>query len=119
MVFAMPVLAPPEWLARQFLLAQTRGHLKWVVACLRGELDLGGQKEVALDKLPQLSMPTLLIWGVNDLVVPSYHASAAAARLQKGRVVTIPGAGHLPHVEQPKILLTALGEFLAGETANS
>lgn len=115
--FAQPLLAPPKWLAQQYLLAQIPGHLEGVVSCLRGELDLMGQRAVVLDELPRLTMPTLVVWGTNDMVIPSYHATAAVARLKNCRLVMIPNCGHLPQVEQPDMFLTALSQFLAEQGA--
>ncbi len=114
LAFGHPLLAPPEWLAQQYRLAQTPGHLHGAVACLRGELDLAGQREVVLDELPRLEVPTLVVWGANDLVVPSYHATAAAARLKNGRLVLMPNCGHLPHVQRPGVFVDTLNQFLAG-----
>ncbi len=107
------LLAPPNWLAQQYLLAQTPGHLQGLVACLRGELDLTGQREVLLDELPRLMMPTLIVWVANDIIIPSYHATAATNRIKNCRLVMIPNCGHLPHVERPDMFVTALGHFLA------
>jgi pimeloyl-ACP methyl ester carboxylesterase len=116
LAFAFPPLAPPAWLALQYRLAQTPGHLQGTVACLRGELNLWGQREVFLDELPGLKMPTLVVWGANDMVVPSYQARAAASRLGNGRLVLIPNCGHLPQVERPDRFVAALGRFLADHT---
>ncbi len=117
LVFTHPLRAPPAWLAGQYRLAQTPGHLHGAVACLRGELDLAGQREVVLDELPRLTMPTLVVWGANDRVVPSYQATAAAARLKNSRLVLIPNCGHLPQVERPDMFLGALSQFLNGTGA--
>ncbi len=117
---ACPLLAPPAWMAYQYRLAQTPGHLEGQLACLRGELDLVGQREVFLDELPSLEMPTLVVWGTNDAVIPGYQAMAAAARLKKGWLVWIPNCGHLAQVERPDRFVAALGPFLAdhaGDTA--
>lgn len=117
LAFALPLLAPPDWLAQQYRLAVTPGHLQGAVACLRGELDLAGQREVFLDELPRLPMPTLVVWGMNDMVIPSYQAVAAADRLKNGRLVLIPNCGHLPQVEQPDRFVAALRPFLAEQGA--
>jgi len=111
--FAYPLLAPPAWLAYQYRLAQTPGHLEGTLACLRGELDLVGQREVFLDELPRLEMPTLVVWGTNDMILPSCQARAAASRLKNGRLVSIPYCGHSPHMERPDRFVAALGPFLA------
>ncbi len=113
--FARPLLAPPAWLAQHYRLAQTPGHLEGQVACLRGELDLGGQREVLLDELPSLPMPTLIIWGANDITLPSYQARSAATRLKNGQLALIPNCGHTVHVERPERFVAALGGFLADQ----
>jgi pimeloyl-ACP methyl ester carboxylesterase len=113
LAFTLPLLAPSDWLAQQYRLALTPGHLQGAVACLRGELSLAGQREVFLDELPRLTMPTLIVWGTNDVVIPSYQATAAAARLKNCRLVLIPNCGHLPQVERPDMFVAALGPFLA------
>ncbi|HEV2610878.1 MAG TPA: alpha/beta hydrolase [Noviherbaspirillum sp.] len=118
--FAHPLQAPPAWYANMARLAQTPGHLHGaVLACLRGELDLVGQRDVVLDDVPRLMMPTLIVWGAYDAVVPSYHASAAMERLVNGRLVTIPDCGHLPHVERPDLFFAAVGDFLNEHVATN
>ncbi len=113
LAFWPPVLAPPTWLAYQYRLTQTLGHLHGTVACLRGELGLAGQREVFLDELPGLETPTLVVWGANDMVIPSQQAKDAVARLENGRLVLIPDCGHLPQVQRPDRFVAALGPFLA------
>jgi pimeloyl-ACP methyl ester carboxylesterase len=67
---------------------------------------------VFLDELPRLTVPTLILWGTNDMVIPSYQALAAASQLKNCRLVLIPNCGHLPHVECPDRFVAALGQFL-------
>lgn len=113
LVLARPLLAPPQWLALHHRLAQIPGHIHGTVACLRGELDLWGQREVLLAELPRLTMPTLVVWGAYDPVVPVQHAHAAVARLAHGRLEVIPDCGHEPQVERPDHFAATLGRFLA------
>ena len=47
------------------------------------------------------------------LVIPSYQASDAAARLRNGRLAWLPGCGHLAHVERPDRFVAVVGRFLA------
>ncbi len=112
LVFARPLLAPPAWLEQQYSQAQIPGHLEGTVACLRGEIGPWGQREVFLDELPRLEMPTLVVWGTRDLVVPHYQARDAASRLKNVRLVSIPYCGHSPHVERPDRFIAALNRFL-------
>ena len=71
-----------------------------------------GQREVLVERLPALEIPTLLVWGTRDRVFPASQARDAAARLQEGSLALIPDCGHMPHVECPDRFLAALDEFL-------
>jgi pimeloyl-ACP methyl ester carboxylesterase len=72
-----------------------------------------GQREVMLDRLPELTMPTLVIWGGRDYVLPPSQAQAAVDRLPHGRLALLADCGHLPHVECPDRFATVLSEWLA------
>jgi pimeloyl-ACP methyl ester carboxylesterase len=76
-----------------------------------------GQREVLLDRLPRLEMPTLILWGARDRVVPLNQARDAATRLRRGSLELVPDCGHLPHVERPDRLAAILDKFL-GEHAS-
>jgi 4,5:9,10-diseco-3-hydroxy-5,9,17-trioxoandrosta-1(10),2-diene-4-oate hydrolase len=98
--------------AEQCRLARSPGYLEAVVAALRAQIDTGGQREVLLDRLPRLQMPTLIVWGASDRVFPESQAREAVARLEQGSLELIPDCGHLPHVERPDAFVAALGRFL-------
>ncbi len=115
LLFARPGRAPKAWVSEQYRLARTPGFLAAQLAALRAELDPLGQREVLLDELPRLPMPTLLVWGERDRVLPVSQARPALARLQKGSLEIIPDCGHLPHVEWPDRFVEALGGFLRND----
>ena len=71
-----------------------------------------GQREVLVDRLPSLKIPTLVVWGERDRVLPCSQAKRAVARLQEGSLALIPDCGHMPHVECPDRFLAVLDEFL-------
>jgi pimeloyl-ACP methyl ester carboxylesterase len=116
LLFARRQQVPPEWLEEQYRLAQLPGFLEAALIALRAHIDLGGQREVLLDRLPRLKMPTLILWGACDRVVPPDQAREAAARLRWGSLELIADCGHLPHVERPDRFAAALDKFL-GEHA--
>ncbi|HXH12521.1 MAG TPA: alpha/beta hydrolase [Alphaproteobacteria bacterium] len=62
-------------------------------------------------RLHRIDVPTLLIWGASDGVVPVAYAEAYRALIPGARLVVIPDAGHLPHVEQPDLLLDRILSF--------
>ena len=113
LLFARPERVPPEWLAEQVRLAQLPGFMEATVAALREQLDLRGQREIVLDQLPRITVPTLIIWGERDRVLPKSQARRAVSQLERGTLALIPDCGHLPQVERPDSFVTVLSRFLA------
>ncbi len=113
--FARPNRAPNEWIDEQQSLALQPGVMQAWGASLRLVVGPAGQQEVMLDQLGRLSMPTLLVWGERDGVVPHCHARHALERLPHGRIHLIADCGHLPQVEQPEEFSRAVRDFLAEE----
>ena len=111
---APPRKVPREWLAEQCRLAQSPGYLEAHLTVLRALVDPGGQREVLVDRLPDLEVPTLVVWGARDRVFPSSQAQDAVARLLNGSLALIPDCGHMPHVECPDRFVAALERFLGG-----
>jgi hypothetical protein len=58
-------------------------------------------------------MPTLLIWGARDAVIPYQHARLAHAAMPGSRLDTFEQAGHFPHHSDPPRFERCLREFLA------
>jgi len=109
-----PGSVPREWLTEQCRLAQSPGYLEAHMTALRALVSPLGQREVLVDRLPSLKIPTLVVWGERDRVFPVSHAKEAAVRLREGSLALIPNCGHMPHVECPDRFLAALDEFLIG-----
>ncbi len=108
---------PKEWLVEHFGVPGVPGFLEATVRVKQVMLSPLGQVDVVLDELPRLTMPTLVLWGANDLVVPVHHGRAAAARLPHARLEVIPDCGHLPQLERPDRFVSALRRFLAEHAA--
>lgn len=62
--------------------------------------------------LQQVTVPTLIIWGRRDRVLPGSHARRHAQALPNARLEWVETAGHLPHEEQPEQVNWLLQEFL-------
>ncbi len=62
--------------------------------------------------LEELSVPTLLITGDNDLIVPTPQTKELAALLPNAELIVIPECGHLAHEEHPELVLEAIAAFL-------
>ncbi|MGB6165914.1 MAG: alpha/beta fold hydrolase [Pseudonocardiaceae bacterium] len=112
MLFAQPWRVPAEFVTEQHALGHRAGHLEAATAMARALFDVNGQRDVLLDQLHTLTMPTLVIWGACDYVLPAYQAQAAVDRLPAGRLSLFPDCGHLPHVECPDRFAAVLSEFL-------
>jgi pimeloyl-ACP methyl ester carboxylesterase len=83
------------------------------LATLRGVVDFRGQRVSAVSKLSSASgVPTLLIWGDRDPVIPVEHGVRAHELLPDSRLVVFPGAGHEPHRFDPE----RFAELVAGTT---
>lgn len=60
------------------------------------------------EHLSGLDLPTLILWGANDQVLPASNGQAAAAVQPSARLVILPQAGHLPHQERPQAVIQAI-----------
>jgi pimeloyl-ACP methyl ester carboxylesterase len=114
LLFAHPASAPREWVEEQRRLTLLPGYLEAHLTALRAQVDPAGQREVLVDQLSLLKMPTLVVWGARDRVFPESQARVAAARLREGSLAIVSECGHMPHVECPDRFLAALDRFLDG-----
>ena len=111
--FARPWQIPQTWLTGQYKVAQLSKFTETTRRCLRHAVSLTGQREVLSDQLPRLRRPTLVMWGIEDKVLPYWQGNVAVARLKKGALKLMSSCGHLPHVEQSKRFVSILGKFLS------
>jgi pimeloyl-ACP methyl ester carboxylesterase len=63
--------------------------------------------------LHRIDVPTLLVWGENDGLVPPRFGAAWRDLVPGATLVVIPQAGHAPFEEQPDAFLAAFADFLA------
>ena len=105
---------PAGWLADQDRLSRRPDSLGNTLEALRAVVGPSGQREILRHRLPELVMPTLIVWGARDRVVPLAQARDAVGRLRRGRLAVIPDCGHPPQIERPELFLEALGSFLDG-----
>jgi pimeloyl-ACP methyl ester carboxylesterase len=67
-----------------------------------------------LDQLTEVEVPTLIVWGRNDHVVPPQDAVGFGQRLRNSRTVIFDDTGHVPQLERPIRFNRVLETFLAG-----
>lgn len=63
-------------------------------------------------RLHRISSPTLIVWGEQDALISSSYADLFAARIADSKVEIIPGAGHIPQVEQSDATYARVETFL-------
>jgi pimeloyl-ACP methyl ester carboxylesterase len=61
----------------------------------------------------RIRMPTLIVWGAEDRLLPARGAGLLASRIAGASVAVIPDAGHLPQREQPRAFSRAVAAFLS------
>ena len=61
-------------------------------------------------------MPTLIIWGDQDNIIPVEHGRAAHEAIPHSRLEIFEGASHFPHAEQPERFVEVVSEFMATTT---
>jgi len=64
------------------------------------------------DKLARITVPTLIVWGANDKVVPVDQADLLAAKIPGAKKLILPGARHACYLDAPDAFHKALLEFL-------
>jgi len=81
---------------------------------LRAVVDQRGQAVSATDRLYLTAqMPTMLVWGGKDTLIPVSHAFAAHEAIPGSRLVVFENAGHFPHCEDPERFVDTLVDFIA------
>lgn len=69
--------------------------------------------DLAPERIATLKLPTLILWGAEDHLLPPANAAHFQHDIAGSRLVVLPGLGHVPHEEDPqasvKPVLTFLG----------
>lgn len=86
---------------------------KAFVRTLRAVIEPGGQTVNATDRLYlAAAMPTLIVWGDRDRMIPIEHGRAAHEAIPHSQFEVFEGCGHFPHVEDPERLVECIREFV-------
>jgi pimeloyl-ACP methyl ester carboxylesterase len=85
------------------------------VNTLRSVIGRRGQTVSAHDRLYLSAwVPTLIVWGQRDAIIPVDHATAAHEVMTNSQLVVFERSGHFPHAEEPERFIAALTEFVDG-----
>jgi pimeloyl-ACP methyl ester carboxylesterase len=81
---------------------------------LRSVVDPGGQSVSAMDRLYlAAAVPTMIVWGENDPIIPVAHAYEAHEVIEGSRLEILADVGHFPHVEEPQRFIELMVDFMA------
>jgi pimeloyl-ACP methyl ester carboxylesterase len=80
---------------------------------MRAVLDIGGQRVSANDRLYLAAlMPSLVIWGSRDHLIPVKHADVAHQELPGSQLEIFEGSGHFPQLHDPVRFAHTLIDFI-------
>jgi pimeloyl-ACP methyl ester carboxylesterase len=65
-----------------------------------------------MDRLDEIDVPTLIVHGAQDNLVPINYAEQAHARIQESQLRIIADAGHWPQREKPEEFFEIVSSFL-------
>lgn len=93
------------------------GARRALLQSIRSGINLFGQRKqnIILDRLRDLPVPLLTVWGNQDAVIPVAQAQEVSRVLPQSVVHTIPECGHWPHMEQDTQFNDLLTRFLRGD----
>ena len=87
-----------------------------LIACIADWRRLGYRRELILDeRWRALTMPTLLLWPEHDAFGSPEKGEAVVATNPNLRLVRLPGAGHLPWIDDADTVVVEIERFLATE----
>jgi pimeloyl-ACP methyl ester carboxylesterase len=80
---------------------------------VRTVIDIRGQRASAGDRLYLATeLPTMIIWGEHDPLIPVAHAYSAHERIRESRLEIFPNAGHFPYRDNPQRFVEVLLDFI-------
>jgi 2-hydroxy-6-oxonona-2,4-dienedioate hydrolase len=65
-----------------------------------------------LNKIGEKGIPTLVLWGMYDKVIPVHHSEIFRHAIKDSSVIIIPQTGHAPFTEKPALACEYLHRFL-------
>jgi pimeloyl-ACP methyl ester carboxylesterase len=90
------------------------------VHTLRSVVDVAGQRVSAADRLYLASeVPTLIVWGDHDRIIPVAQGRATHDAIPGSRLEIFEGAGHFPHCERPDHFARVVADFMDTTTPST
>ncbi len=116
-VYGDPARVRPELVDRYYELSLRAGNRRALMLALRQALQSRDAQDADAVRIRTLSIPTLILWGRLDRVVPLADAQRFHQDIAGSRLVVFDGLGHVPEEEDPDTSLEALNAFLSSPGA--
>jgi len=105
--------ASPEFVDEVHEILQDPANGRTLRSWQRDEFRSCGFKTCYVDALSELSVPTLLVHGAEDTLLPPSWSKRAAEKLPESELHVLPECGHWPPRERPERFNDVVGDFLA------
>jgi len=88
------------------------------VRAVRAVASPGGQRVNAGDRLYLAAdVPTMVVWGARDRIIPAHHAQATADAVPGSRLEIFDESGHFPHADDPERFTSLIEDFVGSTEA--
>ncbi len=101
----------PDWVPRYRVQQQFEGTRE-ALRRTRAAIALAPHQEEQLRRLGAHPRPVLVVWGREDRVSPFTNSRPLLAAMPRATFVPVDSAAHLPHLEQPGVVIPAVVRFL-------
>jgi len=78
----------------------------------KSTLENSANTQIGLDRLKLIEIPTLILWGIQDKVIPIQHSKIFKEAIKNSKIEIIQDAGHTPFAEKPDQVSEILYNFL-------
>jgi pimeloyl-ACP methyl ester carboxylesterase len=106
-VYGDPSRVSTDLIDRYFELALREGNRR-ALGLRMQQLEMGDHAA----RIKTIALPTLVLWGDLDRLVPPANAQRFAADIRGARLALFDGLGHVPHEEDPARTVAAVAAFL-------
>lgn len=113
-VYHDPAVITDEHFQRNLSMVRDRENFDAIMALNRNYHLLDLKRTGIRNRLGELKLPVLIMWGEQDRFVHSKCAAVAHGEMPHASLCLIPNCGHIPMVETPDIFIEAVEGFLRG-----
>lgn len=114
-VYGDPAKVTPALVDRYFELTVREGNRRALVQRLQAQRVDALASDANVARIRALKLPTLVIWGGRDRLIPLEIGQRFVADVAGARLAMFDALGHVPHEEDPLATVAAVREFLRDE----